>query len=95
MTTIGMYYDVLPGKEAEFKNGFAGVAAALKKTAGHVESRLFEDVGEPGRFMILSRWNSPADFQAFIHSEAFARVTDWGKREILRSRPVHQVYKDA
>jgi heme-degrading monooxygenase HmoA len=94
MTTIGMHYDVLPGKEAEFKHGFAGVVTALKGMAGHVESQLFEAVAQPGTFLILSRWKTLEDFQAFIKSEAFARVTAWGRAEILRGRPRHQVYQD-
>jgi heme-degrading monooxygenase HmoA len=94
MTTIGMHYDVRPGKESQFKQGFEGVVAALAKMNGHVESRLFEDVLVPGSFLIMSRWKTMADFQAFIRSDEFKRVTDWGKAEILRGRPRHQIYNE-
>ena len=30
MTTIGMHYDVIPGKEEEFERGFVGVIEHLK-----------------------------------------------------------------
>jgi heme-degrading monooxygenase HmoA len=92
MTTIGMHYDVLPGKEAEFKDGFLKVIDHLKTTPGHVESHLYEDVAAPGSFLIQSVWNNKQDFEAFIHSDTFRQVTSWGKAEILRGRPRHKVY---
>lgn len=95
MTTIGMHYDVIPGKEAEFENGFRAVAEKLKGVAGHVDSRLFRDVGQAGSYLILSEWRTHEDFQAFIQSDAFRAVTNWGKAELLRGRPRHTVYKDA
>jgi heme-degrading monooxygenase HmoA len=93
MTTIGMHYDVLPGKEAEFERGFTAVAEKLKGVAGHVSSRLYQDVHQPGSYLIFSEWQSQADFQAFIKSDAFRAVTNWGKAEILRGRPKHTVYE--
>ncbi len=92
MTTIGMHYDVLPGKAEEFEKGFAGVLEHLRKTAGHVDSRLYEDKNSPGSYLILSEWQSKESFEAFIHSEQFKAVTNWGKAEILRGRPRHKVY---
>ena len=47
MTTIGMHYDVIPGKEKEFEKGFIGVIEHLKTVPGHVESKLYEDVRPP------------------------------------------------
>jgi len=92
MTTIGMHYDVLSGKEDEFKKGFNGVLAHLRKVAGHRDSHLYEDVNGPGSYLILSEWDSKEAFDAFIRSEQFTAVTNWGKAEILRGRPRHQVY---
>jgi heme-degrading monooxygenase HmoA len=92
MTTIGMQYDVKAGKVAEFKQGFAGVIEHLKAVPGHVESRLYEDSVSPGSFLIMSQWTTRQDFQAFLKSDAFKKVTSWGKAEILRARPVHKVY---
>ena len=58
MTTIGMHYDVIGGKEEEFEKGFLATLEYLKSQKGHVESHLYEDVarafdetldwGEPG-----------------------------------------------
>ncbi|MDB5171850.1 MAG: Antibiotic biosynthesis monooxygenase [Phycisphaerales bacterium] len=91
-TTIGMHYEVIPGKEEEFEKGFIAVIDYLKGVAGHVESHLYEDVQTVGSYVILSQWESKQTFEAFIHSPEFAKVTAWGKAEILRSRPRHKVY---
>jgi heme-degrading monooxygenase HmoA len=95
MTTIGMQYDVIPGKEREFEQGFIGVIEHLKQVAGHVESKLYEDVQSTGSYLILSQWKSREEFDAFLQSEAFRKVTSWGKAEILRGRPRHKVYTNA
>jgi len=95
MTTIGMHYDVVPGKEEEFEQGFLRVIEHLKTVAGHVESRLYEDVAVTGSYVILSEWETKEAFEAFLRSDAFKQVTAWGKAEILRGRPRHKVYLNA
>ena len=92
MTTIGMHYDVVPGKEQDFERGFLGVIEHLKSVAGHVESHMYEDVQSAGSYVILSEWASRETFQAFLRSDAFKQVTAWGGAEILRGRPKHKVY---
>jgi heme-degrading monooxygenase HmoA len=92
MTTIGMHYDVIPGKEQEFVRGFLQVIEDLKSIPGHVESHMYEDVQSRGSYVILSQWESKEQFQAFLQSEAFAKVTAWGRQEMLRGRPRHKVY---
>ncbi len=94
MTTIGMHYEVIPGKEAEFEKGFLGVIEHLKTVAGHVESHMYEDVAVVGSYVILSQWASKDDFERFIHSDAFRQAVAWGKAEILRGRPRHKVYNN-
>ena len=95
MVTIGMHYDVIPGKEDEFERGFLGVIEHLKAVPGHVESRLYEDVASAGNYVVLSRWIDQPAFTAFLRSDAFKQVTAWGRAEILRGRPRHKVYADA
>jgi heme-degrading monooxygenase HmoA len=95
MTTIGMHYDVIPGKEEEFEAGFLGVIEHLRSVAGHVESKLYEDVASTGSYLILSQWDAKESFDTFLKSPAFAQVTSWGKAEILRGRPRHKVYENA
>ena len=94
MTTIGMHYDVIPGKEEEFEKGFVGVIEHLKTVPGHVESHMYEDVQSVGSYVILSRWQTKETFESFLKSDAFKRVVAWGKAEMLRSRPRHKVYLD-
>jgi heme-degrading monooxygenase HmoA len=92
MTTIGMHYDVIPGKEEEFERGFLKVIELLKTLPGHRESHLYEDVASVGSYVILSEWERKEDFDAFLHSDAFKSAVAWGRAEILRSRPKHKVY---
>jgi heme-degrading monooxygenase HmoA len=92
MTTIGMHYDVIPGKEDQFETGFNKVIDHLKTVPGHVESKLYEDVNSTGSYLIMSQWETKEAFEAFVHSEQFKAVVSWGRAEILRSRPKHKVY---
>ena len=92
MTTIGMHYDVVAGKEEEFERGFLNVIEHLRSVAGHVESHLYEDVQTVGSYVILSEWETKDAFTAFMKSDAFKQVTAWGRAEILRGRPRHKVY---
>jgi len=95
MTTIGMHYDVIPGKEEEFERGFIGVIELLKTLPGHVESHMYEDVQSVGSYVILSQWETKESFEKFIHSPEFGKAVAWGKAEILRGRPRHKVYMNA
>ena len=92
MTTIGMHYDVIPGKEQEFEKGFLSTLEVMKTLPGHVETHLYEDVASVGSYVILSHWTTKQDFEAFLQSDAFKKAVAWGKAEILLSRPRHHVY---
>jgi heme-degrading monooxygenase HmoA len=94
MTTIGMHYDVIAGKEKQFEEGFLKVLELLKTLPGHVESHLYQDIQFPGSYVIFSQWQQAEDFGAFIRSDAFAKAVAWGKAEILRGKPRHRVYTD-
>jgi heme-degrading monooxygenase HmoA len=92
MITIGMNYDVIPGKENIFENAFEGVANALSSAQGHEFSNLYRDCKIHNKYIIISQWEDQQAYQAFITSEAFRKVTNWGASEILSGRPMHQVY---
>jgi heme-degrading monooxygenase HmoA len=94
MTTIGMQYEVREGKEEEFEKGFLATLDLLRTLPGHIESHLYEDVASVGSYIILSRWASKGEYEAFLRSDAFKAAVAWGKAEILRSRPKHRVYQD-
>ena len=93
MVTIGMNYDVLEGKGEIFVNAVAGVIKAMQDTEGHTDTRLFRDVHKPNSYLIVSDWSSEDAFNAFIRSEMFQKVTNWGKEQILAGRPSHTVYQ--
>lgn len=93
MVTIGMNYRVLPGKETVFEQAFDNVLGAMREMPGHSESHLFHEVSEPSHYLIVSDWSEEQAFTDFIRSEQFAKVTNWGKEEILAGRPSHKVYR--
>lgn len=93
LTTIGMHYEVIPGKEEEFERAFLATLEHLKAVPGHVESHMYEDVASVGSYVILSAWQDKESFDRFIKSPEFAKVTSWGRAEILRGRPRHKVYQ--
>lgn len=92
MVTVGMNYSVLAGKEEVFERAFQSVLNVMSEMPGHSESHLYKDVGAPNQYLIVSEWNDRSAFDSFIRSEQFAKVTNWGKEQILSGRPKHQVY---
>ncbi len=92
MITVGMNYQVIPGKESDFEQKFNAVLGALNGAAGHEESSLFQDVNDRTSYLIVSEWSDEAAFAEFIQSQAFRDVTNWGKEQILAGRPRHKVY---
>jgi len=92
MVTIGMNYSVLAGKEEVFERAFNQVLEAMRTMPGHTHSNLYRDVAANNSYLIMSDWNDKEAFDSFIKSEAFAKVTNWGKEQILAGRPKHQVF---
>lgn len=93
MVTIGMNYQVIEGKNEQFEKACLGVIEAMSGDGGHTKSHLFRDVTDANSYLIVSEWSSEDAFNGFIRSEAFAKVTNWGKEQILAGRPSHTVYK--
>ena len=92
MVTIGMNYAVLKGKESTFENAFRKVVKAMGGIAGHTETHLCRDIDDPQQYLIVSQWSDKGAFDAFIASETFRTVANWGKEQILSGRPRHEVY---
>ena len=92
MITVGMNYEILEGKEAIFEKAFANVLQTMKAMEGHQHSFLYKDVHQPRSYLIISEWSDKNAFDAFIRSDRFAKVVNWGKEQILASRPRHQIY---
>jgi heme-degrading monooxygenase HmoA len=93
MITVGMDYRVVAGKEHTFENAFKGVLKVMQDMPGHAGSKLYRDVEDGRSYLIVSEWNDRQAFDAFVGSEKFRQVTNWGKEQILSQRPVHTVYE--
>ena len=92
MVTIGMNYRVLSGKEDIFESAFRKVVRAMGGMDGHSETHMFRDIDDRLHYLIASQWSRRAAFDAFIGSETFRNIANWGKEEILAGRPKHEVY---
>ena len=93
MITVGMDYHVIDGKQRQFEEKFRAVLTALEQADGHVQSHMYRDIDDDCSYLIVSEWSTQDAFTAFIRSEAFRAVTEWGKAEILYGRPKHYVYR--
>ena len=95
MVTIGMNYEVLPGKERVFEDACARVVETMETIDGHDRSEIFKSISsEAPSYLIVSRWESEDAFRSFVASDAFKKVTNWGKENILRDRPRHTTYQE-
>ncbi len=92
MVTIGMNYRVLSGKEESFESAFKKVLKAMGGIDGHDETHMYRDIADPLSYLIVSRWSKKSAFDAFIASETFKNVANWGKEQILAGRPTHEIY---
>ena len=57
---------------------------------GHQQSALYRQVDNPRQYLIISQLGDRLAFDAFTRSEAFRKVTDWGKKGVLAKRPNHR-----
>ena len=92
MVTIGMNYKVLAGKEETFEKAFNKVVKAMGGIDGHSETHMFRDITNGLHYLIVSQWSDENAFDAFIASDTFKNVANWGKEQILSDRPKHEVY---
>ncbi len=92
MITVGMNYEVIEGKQDDFEKMFAKVLTVMAEMEGHDESHLFVDVAKRNSYLIISQWTSEQAFDAFIASDQFKCVANWGKEQILAGRPKHEIY---
>ncbi len=94
MITVGMNYQVLPGKEAIFENAVKGVIKAMSAGTGHVRTDLYRNVTDDNAYLIISEWNDQEAYESFVRSDQFAQVTAWGSEQILAGRPRHHLYQN-
>jgi heme-degrading monooxygenase HmoA len=95
MVTIGMNYTVIDGKEKVFEDACAKVIETMNGIDGHDDSQLYRQVGgKRPSYLIVSRWASEGAFKSFVASDAFKKVTNWGKENILAGPPRHTTYNE-
>jgi heme-degrading monooxygenase HmoA len=92
VVTVGLYYQVRPGKEDVFERTVDEVLELLEKNPGHIKSLLYRNVKDARSYAIISEWKSQSEFTNFVRSDLFKQVTDLGKAELLEQRPQHKVY---
>ena len=92
MITVGMDYKIVPGKDDEFIAVFKKVMGIIADMPGHAETHLYRDVWAEHDYLVVSEWTDEAAFNSFIESDRFKNVTTWGKDNVLRTRPKHEVY---
>ena len=92
MVRIGKNYKVLPGKEEVLERAFSYVFGVMSEMEGHQDSYLYCDIAESSSYLLVSEWSDEQAFSDFIRLDQFAKVTNWGKEQILAGPPKHQVY---
>ena len=90
-----MNYEVLAGKEEVFEAACKRVLEGMTAADGHDDSRIYRNIDTgAAEYLIVSRWKDETAFQAFIASDAFKKVTNWGRENILARRPTHTTYRE-
>ena len=91
MITVGISYEIVEGKNEPFESRFALVVEAMSSMPGHVSTRLFQGLDRRS-YLLVSEWRSRAGFDAFVASDAYRNVANWGRSGILAARPRYEVY---
>jgi chlorite dismutase len=95
MITVGMNYQIREGKREVFEQVFNKVIQIMSGLDGHVTTELYTKTSDRNAYLIISEWNDRDAFDAFIASEQFRNVANWGKEEVLATQPSHQIYGGA
>ncbi len=91
MLTVGLYYDVVPGRESDFEKFFEVVIDEIKKMNGFVSALLYKRVDKTGSYLIYSEWKDRDSFESFIKSREFSGAKSGGSH-MLTGRPYHRIY---
>jgi quinol monooxygenase YgiN len=63
-----------PGQHRGFVQALRSVLGPTRVEPGCLFCHLYEDVEIPGSFTLVEDWNSPADFERRLRSEAYRRL---------------------
>lgn len=92
MITVGMCYNVNPGKEKEFENCYRKINDVMRTTPGFSSATFYKNVQQPQSYLIVSEWTDNAAFESFTCSDSFKNVCDWNKTKILSGKPEFNIY---
>lgn len=82
---------VQPGKEEEFVSRWKKEFDALKQHQGFRARELIRVVNQPGTFVVLSEWESPEDYLAWLHSQDRSRIYDEDLSPLFAAQPISGV----
>lgn len=72
-TRVMVFAAIREGEQDAFEAAYAQVTATVKGTDGHIHDELLRESDRPGRYVLLSEWESEAAFRAWedapIHRE--------------------------
>jgi heme-degrading monooxygenase HmoA len=88
MQTFGLNYEVKPERTEDFKQTLMDLIEVMKRSEGHIETKLFSDVAQPNSMMIYSNWKTKAEFAGFVRSDTFQTALK-DAMEMLESKPTH------
>jgi heme-degrading monooxygenase HmoA len=72
---VMVFATVATGHEAAFEAAYARVAASVQGTPGHVRDELLRECDRPGRYVLLSEWESAAAFRAWEDAPIHRQLT--------------------
>lgn len=74
---VMVFARIRPGEEEAFETAFAEVTRKVKASAfkGHIRDELLRDDTEPGRYVLLSEWESKEDFLAWEDAPIHMQTT--------------------
>jgi heme-degrading monooxygenase HmoA len=72
---VSLFYVTVPAEAVErFEESWAKRAGQVDTMPGFKGLEVLKDGATPGRYVVLTRWETKADFDGWAHSPAFAQA---------------------
>lgn len=72
MIIVAFHVEVKPGHEDAFIEGFKNRPKLVEEMKGFVSAEVVQNSASRNQFIVLNKWDSVADFEAWTQSEAFS-----------------------
>ena len=72
---VMVFATITEGQEEAFEAAYAVVTARVKGTQGHLQDELLRHHGQPGRYVLLSEWESLDAFLSWEDAPVHREVT--------------------